>query len=57
MSNSEDFIDRFKELLTLLCLSGGSTDLEDIQAVPVNARSAPPVRQGPSVVVEAYDVQ
>ena len=51
-----DFIDRFKELLTLLCLAGGSIDLDDTQTVPVNTPSAPPVQQSLPVVVEAYDV-
>jgi len=55
LSLFEDFIDCFKELLTFLCLSGGPIDLEEMQTVPANPQSAPPVQQGSSAVVEAYN--
>jgi len=54
----EDFIDRFKDLRTFLCLGGESVDLDDVQAaVPVNPRSVHPVQQGSSAAVEAYNVE
>ena len=58
ISNSlKDFVDQFKGLLNFLCFCKGSVELDDIQTVTANTRSAPPVSQGSPATVEAYSVE